>query len=149
MRRTLGSFGCVQFVRYGLAASTSVCCKRSACSRLTAFGHSGACSIRRELRQGHDLVACRFWGVLTCIVHNCTRTRDCCTAVLPQAEKLVLSEGSKLALVGFESSYNQGVYGLVANLGSLVVRLLFTPIEEAAFTAFSRCGFTPSHTSCL
>jgi oligosaccharide translocation protein RFT1 len=62
---------------------------------------------------------------------------------------LVLSEGSKLALVGFESSYNQGVYGLVANLGSLVVRLLFTPIEEAAFTAFSRCGFTPSHTSCL
>jgi oligosaccharide translocation protein RFT1 len=52
---------------------------------------------------------------------------------------LVLSEGSKLALVGFESSYNQGVYGLVANLGSLVVRLLFTPIEEAAFTAFSRC----------
>lgn len=53
-------------------------------------------------------------------------------------EKLVLSEGSKLALVGFESSYNQGVYGLVANLGSLVVRLLFTPIEEAAFTAFSR-----------
>lgn len=51
----------------------------------------------------------------------------------------MLSEGSKLALVGFESSYNQGVYGLVANLGSLVVRLLFTPIEEAAFTAFSRC----------
>jgi oligosaccharide translocation protein RFT1 len=30
------------------------------------------------------------------------------------------------------------VYGLVANLGSLVVRLLFTPVEEAAFTAFSR-----------
>jgi oligosaccharide translocation protein RFT1 len=55
-----------------------------------------------------------------------------------QVEKLVLAEGSKLALVGFESSYNQGVYGLVANLGSLVVRLLFTPIEEAAFTAFSR-----------
>lgn len=30
------------------------------------------------------------------------------------------------------------MYGLVANLGSLVVRLLFTPVEEAAFTAFSR-----------
>jgi hypothetical protein len=29
---------------------------------------------------------------------------------------------------------------LVANLGSLAVRLLFTPVEEAAFTAFSRCG---------
>ncbi|WIA16227.1 hypothetical protein OEZ85_012938 [Tetradesmus obliquus] len=56
------------------------------------------------------------------------------------AEKLLLAEGSKLALVGFESSYNQGVYGLVANLGSLVVRLLFTPVEEAAFTAFSRAG---------
>jgi oligosaccharide translocation protein RFT1 len=60
--------------------------------------------------------------------------------VEPQAEKLLLAEGSKLALVALESSYNQGVYGLVANLGSLVVRLLFTPVEEAAFTAFSRWG---------
>ncbi|KAF8057727.1 r [Scenedesmus sp. PABB004] len=56
------------------------------------------------------------------------------------AEKLLLAEGSKLALVALESSYNQGVYGLVANLGSLAVRLLFTPVEEAAFTAFSRAG---------
>ena len=32
----------------------------------------------------------------------------------------------------------QGVYGLVSNLGSLVVRLLFQPFEEAAFLAFSR-----------
>ena len=32
----------------------------------------------------------------------------------------------------------QGVYGLVTNLGSLVVRLLFQPFEEAAFLAFSR-----------
>jgi hypothetical protein len=56
----------------------------------------------------------------------------------PQAEKLVLAEGSKLALVAVESGYNQGVYGLVANLGSLVVRLLLQPFEEVAFTAFSR-----------
>jgi oligosaccharide translocation protein RFT1 len=69
----------------------------------------------------------RFSGA--CSVFNSTST---------QAEKLLLAEGSKLALVALESSYNQGVYGLVANLGSLVVRLLFTPVEEAAFTAFSR-----------
>lgn len=36
-----------------------------------------------------------------------------------------------------ESSYNQGVYGLVTNLGSLVVRTIFFPVEEAAFRAFS------------
>ncbi len=30
----------------------------------------------------------------------------------------------------------QGVYGMVSNLGSLVVRLLFQPLEEGAFTAF-------------
>ncbi len=54
------------------------------------------------------------------------------------AEKLVLAEGSKLALVAVETGYNQGVYGLVANLGSLVVRLLLQPFEEVAFTAFSR-----------
>lgn len=33
---------------------------------------------------------------------------------------------------------DQGVYGLVANLGSLVVRTLFQPFEEAAFAAFSK-----------
>ncbi len=32
----------------------------------------------------------------------------------------------------------QGVYGLVANLGSLVVRTLFAPLEELAFAVFSR-----------
>eukprot|EP00877_Chromochloris_zofingiensis_P005176 jgi/Chrzof1/1465/Cz10g08270.t1 len=57
-------------------------------------------------------------------------------------EKLLLAEGSKLVLVAFETSYNQGVYGLVSNLGSLVVRTVFQPFEEAAFIAFSRTGLT-------
>ena len=39
-----------------------------------------------------------------------------------------------------QSAYDQGVYGLVSSLGSLVVRTLFQPIEEAAFTAFSKQG---------
>ena len=34
----------------------------------------------------------------------------------------------------------QGVYGLVSNLGSLAVRTLFQPLEEAAFAAFSAWG---------
>ena len=47
-------------------------------------------------------------------------------AALPQAaEKLVLAEGSKLVMVALQSAYSQGVYGLVTNLGSLVVRTLF------------------------
>jgi oligosaccharide translocation protein RFT1 len=58
---------------------------------------------------------------------------------LQAAEKLLLAEGSKMALVALEGSSAQGVYGLVANLGSLVVRLVFAPLEEAAFAAFSRC----------
>jgi desulfoferrodoxin (superoxide reductase-like protein) len=32
------------------------------------------------------------------------------------------------------------VYGLVVNLGSLVVRTAFQPFEEAAFTSFSTSG---------
>ena len=39
-----------------------------------------------------------------------------------------------------QSAHDQGVYGLVASLGSLVVRTLFQPVEEAAFTAFSKQG---------
>jgi oligosaccharide translocation protein RFT1 len=55
-----------------------------------------------------------------------------------QAEKLVLAEGSKFVMAGLSSSYDQGVMGLVTNLGSLVVRTLFQPLEEVAFAAFSR-----------
>ena len=55
-----------------------------------------------------------------------------------QVEKLLLAEGSKMVLVASGTAFNQGVYGLVSNLGGLVVRLVFQPFEEAAFTAFSR-----------
>jgi oligosaccharide translocation protein RFT1 len=79
------------------------------------------------------------------------------------AEKLVLAEGSKLALVGVASVVaagggggrggvarqqqqqhqqraHQGAYGLVSNLGGLVARLLLQPLEEVAFAAFSRAA---------
>lgn len=45
-----------------------------------------------------------------------------------------------MAMAAVQSSAVQGVYGLVTNLGSLVVRTLFQPFEEAAFTAFSKAG---------
>ena len=51
---------------------------------------------------------------------------------------LLQTEGSKMVMALCQSSYNQGVYGLVTNLGSLVVRTIFFPVEEAAFRAFSR-----------
>lgn len=44
-------------------------------------------------------------------------------------EKLLLAEGSKMVMVAFQSSYYQGVYGLVSNLGSLVVRTIFQVIR--------------------
>ena len=53
-------------------------------------------------------------------------------------EKLALTEGEKAVMVSFHFSLDQqGVYGLVQNLGSLVARLLFAPLEEASATEFS------------
>lgn len=52
--------------------------------------------------------------------------------------KLVLAEGGKAVLAAAADGAGQGVYGLVTNLGSLVVRTVFQPFEEAAFAAFSR-----------
>ncbi|KAF5836137.1 Rft protein-domain-containing protein [Dunaliella salina] len=60
------------------------------------------------------------------------------------AEKLVLAEGSKIAVASLASSYDQGVVGLVGNLGSLVVRTLFQPLEELSFAAFSRYRVGPA-----
>lgn len=35
------------------------------------------------------------------------------------------------------NEHHWGVFGLVSNLGSIVLRLLFAPIEEIAYSAFS------------
>ncbi|GFH13968.1 PPM-type phosphatase domain-containing protein, partial [Haematococcus lacustris] len=66
-----------------------------------------------------------------------------------QAEKLVLAEGSKMVMAGLSSSYDQGVLGLVGNLGSLLVRTLFQPLEELAFTLFSRHRVSASDTAAM
>jgi len=55
--------------------------------------------------------------------------------------KLVLAEGSKAVLAVVTSPAVQGVYGLVNNLGSLVVRTLFQPFEELVFVTFSRTRY--------
>lgn len=60
------------------------------------------------------------------------------TFSLQAGGKLLLAEGSKAVLATATPLQEQGVYGLVNNLGSLVVRTLFQPYEEVAFVAFSR-----------
>lgn len=56
--------------------------------------------------------------------------------------KLVLAEGSKAVLAVVTSPAVQGIYGLVNNLGSLVVRTLFQPFEELVFVTFSHARDT-------
>ena len=73
--------------------------------------------------------------------------RMCAVFSLQSVEKHVLAEGEKLVLAIFQSGYDQGVYGLVSNLGSLVVRIVFQPFEEAAFTAFSHSAQGPAGAS--
>lgn len=53
-------------------------------------------------------------------------------------QKYLLTEGERLFLVAVSPLAEQGVFALVSNLGSLVARLLFAPLEEAAFASFSR-----------
>ena len=52
--------------------------------------------------------------------------------------KHVLGEADKLAVSWLGTLQDQGGYALASNYGSLVVRLLFQPIEEATRIAFSR-----------
>ncbi|KAL3135804.1 hypothetical protein ABBQ32_007366 [Trebouxia sp. C0010 RCD-2024] len=62
----------------------------------------------------------------------------CWRFLLQAGVHLLQTEGSRMVMALCQSSYNQGVYGLVTNLGSLVVRTIFFPVEEAAFRAFSK-----------
>ncbi|KAG2382473.1 hypothetical protein C9374_005053 [Naegleria lovaniensis] len=52
--------------------------------------------------------------------------------------KYILTEGEKHILILFQSQYNQGVFDLVFNLGSLAARLLFQYIEETSFSIWSK-----------
>lgn len=67
-------------------------------------------------------------------------------------EKLILTEGEKLILVLLSAKLtDQGVYSLVTNIGSMVARFIFQPMEETAFTEFSLLlggspNTSPAHT---
>lgn len=59
--------------------------------------------------------------------------------------KHALTEGDKIVLArasrgGGGSLYEQGVYAIASSYGSLVARLLFQPLEEAARLMFSKLG---------
>lgn len=53
-------------------------------------------------------------------------------------EKLLLQESEKIVLKFTNTFLNQGVFSVVSNLGSLVARFLFLPIEEISFMFFSK-----------
>jgi len=52
--------------------------------------------------------------------------------------KLLLTEADRITISLFSSLYEQGVYSLVANYGSLVARLIFLPLEETSRNMFSK-----------
>jgi oligosaccharide translocation protein RFT1 len=86
-----------------------------------------------RLRRAAGLRLPRRWGA-----PEAAALRLCGWFGLQAGEKLLLAEGGKLVLVAAQSRANVGAYGLVANLGSLAVRMLLQPLNEAAFLAFSR-----------
>ena len=54
--------------------------------------------------------------------------------------KHLLTEGDSLLLLRIASREQRGAYALVCNYGSLVARVLFAPLEEAARVALAKLG---------
>ena len=59
-------------------------------------------------------------------------------ATLSSILKHLLTEADKIALSLTSSSYDQGIFAIANNYGSLVARMIFLPIEESSRVAFSR-----------
>ena len=73
------------------------------------------------------------------------RTRECLIFSSPSLlqslsvcmQKLVLSETEKFLLIGFFPTKVWAIHGLATNFGSLILRTLFAPLEDIAFSTFS------------
>ena len=52
-------------------------------------------------------------------------------------QKMFLAEGERVLTITFLSPEEIGLVSIASNLGSLVLRLVFAPIEDIAFTAFA------------
>lgn len=59
------------------------------------------------------------------------------TATFSSLLKHLLTEADKISLSLTTSTYNQGIFAVANNYGSLVARLIFLPIEESSRTTFS------------
>jgi len=56
-----------------------------------------------------------------------------------QVWKLLLQEGEKMVMMTFRmAATDQAIYSLVFNLGSLVVRFVFLPVEESAYATYGK-----------
>eukprot|EP01132_Coremiostelium_polycephalum_P006716 gene6716-8325_t len=53
-------------------------------------------------------------------------------------QKLILTEGEKFVLYFSDNLTNQAIFSVVSNLGSLIARFLFQPIEETCFSLFPK-----------
>jgi oligosaccharide translocation protein RFT1 len=54
--------------------------------------------------------------------------------------KHLLTEADKIVLTFYSSHYNQGIYALTNNYGSLATRILFLPLEDSSRMSFSKQG---------
>jgi len=56
--------------------------------------------------------------------------------------KLILTEIEKIILLAFFDENSWAQFGLVSNFGSLILRTFFAPIEDVAYSSFSRKDFS-------
>eukprot|EP00953_Heterococcus_sp_UTEX-ZZ885_P011520 6670-Heterococcus_DN1.PRE.3 len=95
-------------------------------------------------------VILRSTPILMCDHHYVSQMRLVGLLMVQSGFKHLLTEGDKIVLTRAQqgaSSYQQGVYAVAHNYGSLVARLLFQPIEESARLMFARLGSSSSNST--
>lgn len=123
------AFGLVHFLTL-VCHTNSITVAGTACAIKDFLPHSAQISV--DISDTSRLL--KWWASFV----EPTMFMEACTTTSSSVLKHALTESDKIVLSLCSSTYDQGIFAVANNYGSLVARMIYLPIEESSRLAFAK-----------